>query len=42
MITCLIISFLVYKLFGNNNPFKKSAVKAPVCDSARRNGPVTK
>ncbi len=31
MITCLVVSFIVYKLLGKN-PFKKTPVKVPVCE----------
>ena len=32
MITAIIITFIVYKLLGKNNPFRKATVKAPVCE----------
>ncbi len=41
MITCLIISYIVYKLFGKNNIFKKETIKAPVCEQPH-NGPISK
>ncbi len=36
MITAIVISFIVYKLFGKNNPFKKATIKAPVCEQSDR------
>ncbi len=38
MITCLIISFIVYKVFGKNNFFKKETVKAPVYEEPLNKG----
>jgi hypothetical protein len=38
MITCLIISFIVCKMFGKNIFFKKETVKAPVQEEPLNNG----
>jgi hypothetical protein len=38
MITGLIISFLVYKLFGKNILIKKETVKASVCEDTLKTG----
>ncbi len=32
MITCLIVSFIIFKILGKKNPFKRQQVKVPVCD----------
>ncbi len=32
MITGLIIGFIIYKVFGKGNPFKREGVKVPVID----------
>jgi hypothetical protein len=38
MITGLIISFLVYKLFGKNNLIKKETLKEPACKEPLKKG----
>jgi hypothetical protein len=37
MITCLIISYILFRFFGKSNVFKKETVKVPVNEQVNEN-----